>query len=74
MTARQRMLRWLWLAGLLMFCISVQSYGQGCAQCLDNTRATPPAVRVAYRHVILLMAGVGATLFIGGTLLLRRER
>jgi hypothetical protein len=47
---------------------------QGCAQCLDATQATPPAVQAAYRHAIILMASAGATLFIAGTLLLRRHR
>ena len=47
---------------------------QGCAQCLDNTRATPPAVQTAYRHAILLLAGFGSTLFAAGTLLLYRKR
>lgn len=49
-------------------------FGQGCAQCLDSTRATPPAVQAAYRHAILLMAGVASSLFIAGTLLLRKLR
>jgi len=47
---------------------------QGCAQCLDSTRTTPPAVQAAYRHAIYLLAGAGAIIFLGGTLLLRRER
>jgi hypothetical protein len=47
---------------------------QGCAQCLDSTRATPPTVQAAYRHAIILLASAGATLFITGTLLLRRQR
>jgi hypothetical protein len=47
---------------------------QGCAQCLDNTQATPPAVQAAYRHAIILLASAAATLFIAGTLLLRRLR
>jgi hypothetical protein len=47
---------------------------QGCAQCLDNTRATPPAVQAAYRHAILLLAGCAASVFAAGTLLLRRGR
>ena len=47
---------------------------QGCAQCLDSTRAAPPAVQAAYRHAIILLASAGATLFITGTLLLRRQR
>jgi hypothetical protein len=47
---------------------------QGCTQCLDSTRAAPPAVQAAYRHAILLLAGAASTLFITGTLLLRRQR
>jgi hypothetical protein len=47
---------------------------QGCAQCLDNTRATPPAVQAAYRHAIILLAAAAATLFAAGTLLMRRNR
>jgi hypothetical protein len=46
---------------------------QGCAQCLDTTRATPPAVQAAYRHAIILLASAAATLFVAGTLLLRRR-
>jgi hypothetical protein len=47
---------------------------QGCAQCLDNTRATPPAVQAAYRHAIILLASAAATLFTAWTLILRRSR
>ena len=47
---------------------------QGCAQCLDSTRATPPAVQAAYRHAIYLLGGAGAAVFAAGALLLRRER
>jgi hypothetical protein len=47
---------------------------QGCAQCLDSTRATPPAVQAAYRHAIYLLAISAVTLFTAGTLLLRRHR
>jgi hypothetical protein len=46
---------------------------QGCAQCLDSTRATPPAVQAAYRHAIFLLGGFAATIFTAGTLLLRRR-
>jgi hypothetical protein len=46
---------------------------QGCTQCLDSTRATPPEVQAAYRHAIYLLGSAGALLFVGGTLLLRRE-
>jgi hypothetical protein len=49
------------------------TFFQGCAQCLDNTRATPPAVQAAYRHAILLLAGFATTLFTTGALLLRHQ-
>jgi hypothetical protein len=47
---------------------------QGCAQCLDNTRATPPAVQAAYRHAIYLLGGAGWQCSRRGHWLLRRER
>jgi len=47
---------------------------QGCTQCLDSTRATPPAVQAAYRQAIFLLAGFAASLFTAGTLLLKRNR
>ena len=50
------------------------AHAQGCTQCLDATRATPPAVQAAYRHAIYLLGGTAATLFIAATLLIRRER
>jgi hypothetical protein len=50
------------------------THAQGCAQCLDTTRATPPRVQAAYRHAIYLLGGVGVTLFLAGALLLRREQ
>jgi hypothetical protein len=50
------------------------AHAQGCTQCLDSTRATPPAVQAAYRHAIFLLAGFAATLFTAGVLLLRRNR
>jgi hypothetical protein len=46
---------------------------QGCTQCLDSTRATPPPVQAAYRHAIYLLGGVGAALFLSGVFLLRRN-
>jgi hypothetical protein len=48
--------------------------GQGCTQCLDATRATPPVVQAAYRHAIYLLGGAGAALFLAGALILRKER
>jgi molybdopterin/thiamine biosynthesis adenylyltransferase len=47
---------------------------QGCAQCLDSTQATPPAVQAAYRHAIYLLGGAAATLFIAATVVLRRQK
>jgi hypothetical protein len=46
---------------------------QGCAQCLDNTRATPPAVQAAYRKAIITLALSAATLFAAATILLKRR-
>lgn len=71
---KESRLRWLWIAGFFAMCMAVQALGQGCAQCLDSTRATPPSVQAAYRHAIFLLGGAGAALFITGTLLLRRQR
>ena len=64
------------LLSLFLFLILIPhaALAQGCAQCLDSTRATPPAVQAAYRHAILLMAGVASSLFVAGTLLLRKMR
>ena len=63
----------LTIAGLLLVSAAPQAFAQGCAQCLDSTRATPPAVQAAYRHAILLLVGAASTLFIGGLILLRRD-
>ena len=71
---RDSLLRYAWLGSLLLLGIAAQSFGQGCSQCLDNTRATPPAVQAAYRKAIYLLGGTGAALFVAGTLLIRRER
>ncbi len=69
-----RLFGWLTLTGLMLFLFSVQAMGQGCAQCLDSTRATPPEVQAAYRHAIILLGGFGASFFVGGALLLRKIR
>lgn len=63
----------LTIAAILLVCTAPQAFAQGCSQCLDTTRATPPAVQAAYRHAIFLMVGTASTLFIAGLLLLRRE-
>ena len=70
---KRRIPRWIWLAGFLILGTAIQSSAQGCTQCLDSTRATPPAVQAAYRHAIFLLGGAAAALFVGGLLLLRRE-
>jgi hypothetical protein len=59
---------------ILLLTFTAHAHAQGCAQCLDNTQATPPAVQAAYRHAIILLAASAATLFTAGTLLLRRNR
>jgi hypothetical protein len=57
----------------LIFLTPHSAHAQGCAQCLDTTRSTPPAVQAAYRHAILLLIGAASTLFITGLILLRRN-
>ncbi len=50
------------------------AHAQGCTQCLDSTRSTPPAVQAAYRHAIYLLGGSAATLFLATALIIRRHR
>ena len=57
---------WLLLQG--------SAFAQGCAQCLDNTAATPPATQAAYRHAILLLASTASVIFAAGVALMRRSR
>jgi hypothetical protein len=52
---------------------TAHAHAQGCAQCLDTTRATTPATQAAYRHAIELLAGVASALFIAGVILFRRN-
>jgi hypothetical protein len=68
-------LRWAWLVGAMaiVLILATPAHAQGCAQCLDSTRATPPAVQAAYRHAILLLVGAASTLFVAGLILLRRD-
>ncbi len=69
-----RMTGYITLTGLVLFIFATQAFGQGCSQCLDSTRATPPAVQAAYRHAIILLGGFGASFFIVGAMLLRKVR
>jgi hypothetical protein len=63
------------LAAFLFFALlsAAPALAQGCTQCRDNTAATPPATRRAYRHAIILMAGAGCSLFIATLVLLKRQ-
>lgn len=61
------------IAGILFICTVPQALAQGCAQCLDTTRATPPAVQAAYRHAILLLVSAASAFFVVGLILLRRN-
>ena len=64
----------LWVLALLLTPALHPAHAQGCAQCLDSTRATPPQVQAAYRHAIYLLGGTAATFFIAGALFLRNGR
>ncbi len=77
MPTRQGVSSRLALTTLLFLCSFICTptvHGQGCAQCLDSTRATPPQVQAAYRHAIYLLGGAAGSLFIAGTVLLSRHR
>ena len=62
------------LALVLLLLAALPLHAQGCAQCLDSTRATPPAVQAAYRHAIYLLGGVATGFFLSTLFLLRRHR
>ena len=51
-----------------------QAHPQGCAQCQDNTAATPPKTQAAYRHAIFFMTITAGSLFAGTVALLKRHR
>jgi hypothetical protein len=50
------------------------SHAQGCAQCLDNTAATPPKTQAAYRHAIILLTLTAGGLFVTTLALFKRHR
>jgi hypothetical protein len=57
-----------------LFAIPIPSHAQGCAQCQDNTAATPPRTQAAYRHAIVLMTLTAGSLFVGTLFLFRKSR
>ncbi len=65
---------WILTCLFLLAAAAPPAHAQGCAQCLDSTRATPPQVQAAYRHAILLLGGVGSTLFLTTLFLVRKYR
>jgi hypothetical protein len=73
-TSPRRLHLFITLACILLTFTAMSAFGQGCAQCLDSTRATPPAVQAAYRHAIYLLGGTAVSIFIAGTILIRRNR
>jgi hypothetical protein len=50
------------------------AHPQGCAQCLDNTAATPPATQRAYRRAIILLTVTAGGLFATTLALFKRHR
>jgi H+/Cl- antiporter ClcA len=71
--SRRRLQLLLTIASLLLVFTVSQAFAQGCTQCLDSARATPPAVQAAYRHAILLLVSAASTLFLAGLILFRRD-
>jgi hypothetical protein len=62
------------LSALFFFAFLVPSlHAQGCAQCRDNTAATPPATQRAYRHAIILMTVTAGGIFIATLALFKRR-
>jgi len=50
------------------------AHPQGCAQCQDNTAATPPKTQAAYRHAIILLTLTAAGLFLTTLAVFKRHR
>jgi hypothetical protein len=59
---------------LLLCTLAPPLHAQGCAQCLDNTAATPPATQRAYRHAIILLTLTAGGLFVTTLYLFKRHR
>lgn len=49
-------------------------HAQGCSQCKDNLRNTPPQTQAAYRKAIYVMGGAAAVLFLGTLVVARNFR
>jgi len=67
---------YLWRIILLATVLAVapSTHAQGCAQCLDNTAATPPKTQAAYRHAIILLTLTAGGLFVTTLVLFKRHR
>ncbi len=59
---------------IVLLALTPAAHPQGCAQCRDNTAATPPEVQAAYRHAILFMVTAASGLFLTTVYLLKRHR
>ena len=51
----------------------VPANAQGCAQCRDNTAATPPATQRAYRRAIILLTITAAGVFLAAVTALKQQ-
>jgi hypothetical protein len=62
------------ISALFLFAVLAPPlHAQGCAQCRDNTAATPPATQRAYRHAIILMTVTAGGIFIVTLALFKRR-
>jgi hypothetical protein len=66
----------LWRTALIVAVLSIAPslHAQGCTQCLDNTAATPPATKRAYRRAIILLTLTAGGLFVTTLYLFKRHR
>jgi hypothetical protein len=58
---------------LFLALAAVPANAQGCAQCRDNTAATPPSTRHAYQKAIALMTIAAGGIFVGAVAFMRRN-
>jgi hypothetical protein len=66
----------LWRTVLLatVLAIAPPTHAQGCAQCQDNTAATPPKTQAAYRHAIILLTLTAGGVFLTTLAIFKRHR